>query len=152
MVFFRNRGSIAVEDVNLMKGNGTMYAAIVFLPLVGALLAGFFGKLIGDRGSSLSYLYFYGCFYVARCNMLLRCGSATKCSDYSTIYLDRVGNLKAEWALKIDTLTAIMILVVTSVSTMVHVYSIGYMHHDPHNPAFSRIYHFYVRNANVGDG
>ena len=46
VVFFRNRGSIAVEDVNLMKGNGTMYAAIVFLPLVGALLAGFLAKLL----------------------------------------------------------------------------------------------------------
>ena len=113
-----------------------MYAAIVFLPLVGALLAGFFGKIIGDRGAHL-----VTCIFMAA-SMLL----GTICfydvalqQNAQTIQLFtwiESGNLKAEWALKIDTLTAIMILVVTSVSTMVHVYSIGYMHHDPHNPRF----------------
>ena len=68
--------------------------------------------------------------------MLLRCGSATNAQTIQLFTWIESGNLKAEWALKIDTLTAIMILVVTSVSTMVHVYSIGYMHHDPHNPRF----------------
>ena len=71
-----------------MKGDGTMYAAIVFLPLVGALLAGFLAKLLAI-GAHL-VMYFHGRFYVARCNMLLRSSSATKCPDYSTIYLDRV--------------------------------------------------------------
>ena len=113
-----------------------MYAAIVFLPLVGALLAGFFGKIIGDRGAHLvtcilmvvSMLLAAVCFY----DVALQ-------QNVQTIKLFtwiESGNLKAEWALRIDTLTAIMILVVTSVSTMVHVYSIGYMHHDPHNPRF----------------
>ena len=113
-----------------------MYAAIVFLPLVGALLAGFFGKIIGDRGAHLVTCIFMAasmllgavCFY----DVALQ-------QNVQTIKLFtwiESGNLKAEWALKIDTLTAIMILVVTSVSTMVHIYSIGYMHHDPHNPRF----------------
>ena len=46
------------------------------------------------------------------------------------------GTLNASWSLKFDTLTAVMVLVVTVVSTMVHVYSIGYMHDDPHQPRF----------------
>ena len=113
-----------------------MYAAIVFLPLVGALLAGFFGKLIGDRGAHLVTCIFMAasmllgaiCFYDVALQQ-----NAQTIQLFTWI---ESGNLKAEWALKIDTLTAIMILVVTSVSTMVHVYSIGYMHHDPHNPRF----------------
>ena len=41
-----------------------------------------------------------------------------------------------DWQLRIDTLTAVMLVVVTTVSTLVHIYSIGYMHHDPHRPRF----------------
>ncbi|MDO9411730.1 MAG: NADH-quinone oxidoreductase subunit L [Pseudolabrys sp.] len=46
------------------------------------------------------------------------------------------GDLKIAWALRIDTMTAIMLVVVNSVSAVVHLYSIGYMHEDPHRPRF----------------
>src|SRR5512143_3927523 len=46
------------------------------------------------------------------------------------------GNLTVEWSLRIDTLTAVMLVVVTSVSAFVHLYSIGYMHEDPYRPRF----------------
>ncbi|WP_018185401.1 NADH-quinone oxidoreductase subunit L [Kaistia granuli] len=46
------------------------------------------------------------------------------------------GTLSFDWALRIDTLTAMMLVVVTSVSSLVHVYSIGYMSHDEHRPRF----------------
>ncbi len=46
------------------------------------------------------------------------------------------GGMQAEWALRIDTLTAVMLVVVNTVSCLVHIYSIGYMHHDPHRPRF----------------
>jgi NADH-quinone oxidoreductase subunit L len=46
------------------------------------------------------------------------------------------GDLKVEWALRIDTLTAVMLVVVTTVSAFVHLYSIGYMAEDPHRPRF----------------
>lgn len=46
------------------------------------------------------------------------------------------GNLTADWSLRVDTLTAVMLVVVTTVSALVHVYSIGYMGHDPHKPRF----------------
>ncbi len=47
-----------------------------------------------------------------------------------------VGNLQVDWAFRIDTLTVVMLVVVNTVSTLVHVYSIGYMHEDPHRPRF----------------
>ena len=46
------------------------------------------------------------------------------------------GDLSAAWALRIDTLTVVMLVVVNTVSALVHIYSIGYMHHDPHRPRF----------------
>src|ERR1700674_3216592 len=46
------------------------------------------------------------------------------------------GELKVTWALRIDTLSAVMLVVVTTVSALVHVYSIGYMAEDPHRPRF----------------
>ncbi len=46
------------------------------------------------------------------------------------------GALEVSWALKVDTLTAVMMIVVTGVSAMVHIYSVGYMHHDPSIPRF----------------
>jgi NADH-quinone oxidoreductase subunit L len=46
------------------------------------------------------------------------------------------GDLRVDWALRIDTLTAVMLVVVTTVSSLVHLYSIGYMHEDPHRPRF----------------
>ncbi|KAG1700561.1 NADH-quinone oxidoreductase subunit L [Nymphon striatum] len=46
------------------------------------------------------------------------------------------GDLNVNWALRIDTLTVVMLVVVNTVSSLVHMYSIGYMHHDPHRPRF----------------
>src|SRR3977135_3119607 len=46
------------------------------------------------------------------------------------------GDLKVDWALRIDTLTAVMLVVVTTISAFVHLYSIGYMAEDPHKPRF----------------
>ena len=52
------------------------------------------------------------------------------------LHLDHVGDLEVDWALRIDTLTAVMLVVVTTVSALVHLYSIGYMADDPHRPRF----------------
>jgi NADH-quinone oxidoreductase subunit L len=49
------------------------------------------------------------------------------------------GGLQIDWAFRVDTLTAVMLVVVTSVSALVHVYSLGYMHDDDTSRAFSRI-------------
>ena len=54
------------------------------------------------------------------------------------------GDLEINWAFRVDTLTAVMLIVVTTVSAMVHVYSIGYMHHDPDVPRFMAYLSFFT--------
>ena len=113
-----------------------MEAAIVFLPLIGALLAGLFGRWLGDKGSSLvtcglltlsavlSWYVFFDIIY----------GAGPRSIELFT-WID-VGDFEFSWALKMDQLTGVMLVVVTTVSSVVHWYSIGYMHHDPGIPRF----------------
>lgn len=114
-----------------------MYQAIVFLPLVGFLIAGLFGRSIGARGAELitsgllvisALLSWVSFFSVA----------LGESQSFTVPLLPFIssGTLQAEWALRIDTLTAVMLVVVNTVSALVHIYSIGYMHHDPHRPRF----------------
>ncbi|MEQ8357775.1 MAG: NADH-quinone oxidoreductase subunit L [Kiloniellaceae bacterium] len=109
---------------------------IVLLPLLGAFIAGFFGRFIGDRGAMwvssgallasavLSIVVFYD----------VALGQNARVTELFT-WIDS-GSFEVSWALKVDTLTAVMLVVVTVVSSMVHVYSIGYMAHDPYKPRF----------------
>ncbi len=113
-----------------------MYQAIVFLPLIGAIIAGFFGRFIGARGSEvittslllvamvLSWLAFY------------QVGIEGHDVRIELLRFINSGDLKTSWALRIDTLTAVMLVVVTTVSALVHLYSVGYMEEDPHRPRF----------------
>ncbi len=113
-----------------------MYTAIVLLPLLGALVAGFGGRWIGDRGAHIATC---GAMALSTAFGLVAFYDVAIGHNPQTVELFtwiRSGTMDAAWALKYDTLTAVMVLVVTVVSTMVHVYSIGYMGHDPHNPRF----------------
>ena len=60
--------------------------------------------------------------------------TTTRASPLFTFIIS--GDLKVDWALRIDTLTAVMLVVVTTVSALVHLYSIGYMEEDPYRPRF----------------
>ncbi len=114
-----------------------MYHAIVFLPLVGFLIAGLFGRAIGAKASEyvttgllivsavLSWIAFF----------MVALGDTQAFSLPVLRFIDS-GDMQADWALRIDTLTVVMLVVVNTVSALVHVYSIGYMHHDPHRPRF----------------
>ena len=113
-----------------------MYLLIVFLPLIGAICSGLFGRFLGSTGSqiittsglALSMLFsWYAFFEVAVCG--------------NFVYIDLFswidcGMLQASWGCIFDTLTALMLITVTTVSCMVHLYSAGYMEHDPHIPRF----------------
>jgi len=121
-----------------------MYSAILLLPLVGALTAGLFGRVIGHRGAEIvttalllltALLSWIAFFDVAIGGFsgkvhLLR-------------WIDS-GALEVDWMIRIDTLTAVMLVVVTSVSSLVHVYSIGYMSHDPHRARFFAYLSFFT--------
>jgi NADH-quinone oxidoreductase subunit L len=114
-----------------------MYHAIVFLPLLGFLIAGLFGRAIGAKASeyvttgllvvsaALSWVAFFTVGF----------GSGEPFT-VPVLRFIQSGGLDAAWALRIDTLTVVMLVVVNTVSALVHVYSIGYMHHDPHRPRF----------------
>tara|TARA_B100001540_G_scaffold156074_1_gene138186 strand:+ start:1574 stop:3487 length:1914 start_codon:yes stop_codon:yes gene_type:complete len=109
---------------------------ILFLPLIAAIISGFFSKLIGDRAceiitslfvsisAGLSIIIFYNVVF----------------NDYlsDTIITSWInsGTLNINWSIKIDALSAVMLVVVTLISSLVHIYSIGYMSHDPHKPRF----------------
>ena len=114
-----------------------MYQAIVFLPLVGFLIAGLFGRSIGAKASEvvtsgllviaalLSWIAFFQVGY-----------SEGEPFTVPVLNFIESGALSVDWALRIDTLTVVMLVVVNTVSSLVHIYSIGYMHHDPHRPRF----------------
>ena len=113
-----------------------MYQAIVFLPLIGFLIAGLFGRMLGARATEVitTAFLFISCAlaWVAFVTVGFE-GHDARVQVMRWIY---VGDLKIDWALRVDTMTAIMLVVVTSVSSLVHLYSIGYMHEDPSRQRF----------------
>jgi len=113
-----------------------MFVAAVFLPLLGAFIAGFFGRIIGDRPSQV-----VTCVCVGLAGLL----SIPVFYDVAIQGNDQVvhlatwissGTFEASWALRFDTLSAVMVMTVTIVSTLIHVYSVGYMSHDDSKPRF----------------
>ncbi len=113
-----------------------MYPAIVFLPLAGALLAGFFGRSLGDKMSgfltSLFLVIAAGLSWIA----FYHVGFLGEEARVPIMPFIGVGDLQTTWSLRIDTLTAVMLVVVTTVSALVHIYSIGYMSEDDRQPLF----------------
>src|SRR5438874_4920232 len=113
-----------------------MYTAIVFLPILGSVIAGLFGRVIGARGAEIVTT---GLLFVSAG---LSCYSLYDVAYLGHSYIEPVapwivsGNFVVDWALRIDSLTAVMLVVVTGVSSLVHLYSVGYMHDDPHRPRF----------------
>jgi NADH-quinone oxidoreductase subunit L len=114
-----------------------MYTAIVFLPLLGFLIAGLFGRFIGARPSELittSFLFISMVLsWIVFAQVLA--GSLTLSVPVLGSWITS-GALKVDWALHIDSLTVVMLVVVTTVSALVHLYSIGYMAEDKSRPRF----------------
>ncbi|HMB79983.1 MAG TPA: NADH-quinone oxidoreductase subunit L [Vicinamibacterales bacterium] len=121
-----------------------MSILVVFLPLAAAIIAGLFGRWLGDRGAQL----------VTTGALLI--SAALACFVFYDVAIHRhggvvdlftwidTGELQIRWALRLDTLSAVMLLVVTIVSSMVHVYSIGYMAHDHSIPRFMAYLSFFT--------
>ena len=110
---------------------------IVFLPLAAAIIAGLGGRIIGKTaskvvttgalmvGAALSWPIFFA--YL---------GGHTGEAVIPVLKFIHSGALNVDWALRVDALTAVMLVVVTSVSSLVHLYSWGYMEEDPSQPRF----------------
>src|SRR6202521_4733921 len=113
-----------------------VYQAIVFLPLIGCAIAGLFGRLIGARASEVVTSGFLVVAALLSWVAFIDVGFYGRDVRIPLYTWFSVADLKVEWALRVDPLVAVMLVVVTSVSALVHVYSIGYMHEDPHRPRF----------------
>src|SRR5580658_10211750 len=113
-----------------------MYQAIVFLPLLGSAIAGLFGPLIGPRPSELVTTVLLFASMVLSWIGFAQVGFSHQDAHVVISPFIVSGDLKVDWALRIDSLTAVMLVVVTTVSAFVHLYSIGYMAEDPYRPRF----------------
>ncbi|MBX9664049.1 NADH-quinone oxidoreductase subunit L [Novosphingobium sp.] len=110
---------------------------IVFLPLLAALVAGLGARLIGKVPAKVvtTGALFASCALSWPIFLSFLSGSA-EASVVPVLQWVRSGDLDFQWALRVDTLTAIMLVVITSVSALVHLYSWGYMDEDPDQPRF----------------
>ncbi len=122
-----------------------MSVAVVLLPLLGAAIAGVLAlieprdKAAKHRIDTTAQWVTCGALLLAMVLAILVFIDVAIRGNTGTIVLFTwitSGDLDIHWGLKLDTLTAVMMLVVTVVSAMVHVYSVGYMHHDPGIPRF----------------
>ena len=114
-----------------------LFAIAVFAPLLGSLIAGLFGRQIGDKASEAVTIL---CMVVAAC-----CGVAAfipfldGTAEPGVLDLGSwmdVDGFSVRWALRYDTLSAMMVGMVTFVATLIHIYSVGYMSHDHTVPRF----------------
>ncbi|MEL7153073.1 MAG: proton-conducting transporter membrane subunit, partial [Pseudomonadota bacterium] len=118
-----------------------MFSAILLLPLLGAVIAGFFHRQIGERMA-----------------MLIPTGILMFCAVLSWIAFFTLGepgsvelfrwivsgDLQAYWSIRVDRLTCVMLVVVTTVSSLVHMYSMGYMEEDEAKPRFFAYLSFFT--------
>ena len=117
---------------------------IVFLPLLGSLVVGFFGKKL-----NLMLSHIFSCTMIIIPFFLsLYFLNLTLSENYNLVvplfeWL-KSGDLVTEWSLRLDLLTSVMLVVVTSVSSLVHIYSIGYMSHDSHQTRFFAYLSFFT--------
>lgn len=118
-----------------------MYHIIVFAPLLGAIIAGLLGTRFGKQflNEKLSMSLTTGLLFLSAVLSwvaLFKVGFGHEEAQIDILRWMDVGDMKANWAFKIDTLTAVMLVVVNSVSALVHLYSWGYMEDDDYKPRF----------------
>ncbi len=107
-----------------------MIAFVVFLPLAGFLYCAFLGKLFGDRNSQLVTNILLFVSAILSWIIFFRYLGPTNTTTLQILNWMMSGTFSADWSLRVDALTATMLIVVTTVSACVHLYSIGYMNKD----------------------
>ena len=113
-----------------------MEHALVFLPLLGSIISGFFGRYIGDRNSEIVTSLFVTISAVLSLIIFYEVTINNYENNLVIITWMNSGLLDVNWSIKVDTLSSVMLVVVCLVSSIVHIYSIGYMSHDPHKTRF----------------
>ena len=109
---------------------------IVFLPLLGTFIAGFFGNKFDQRYSQFMTSLFVSISSILSIIVFLKVLNYGYSNNLLISSWINSGTLNVNWSIKVDALSSLMMVVVTLVSALVHIYSIGYMSHDPHKPRF----------------
>jgi NADH-quinone oxidoreductase subunit L len=113
-----------------------VYTSIVFLPILASAIAGLLGRFIGARASELVTT---GALFVSAALSIAAFYDVTMLGHSHLVQIlpwIRSGDLRVDWSIRVDALTGVMLVVVTGVSSLVHLYSIGYMADDPGRPRF----------------
>ena len=113
-----------------------MEITLLFLPLLASIISGFFGKYIGDRNSEIVTSLFVSISAILSLMLFYQVILNNYESNVVIATWINSGTLDVNWSIKVDALSSVMLVVVTLISTLVHIYSIGYMSHDPHKPRF----------------
>ncbi|WP_116089840.1 NADH-quinone oxidoreductase subunit L [Sphingomonas crusticola] len=114
-----------------------MIIALVFLPLLAAIVAGLGNRAIGNVPAKLvTTVALFGSCALAWPIFLGFLNGTDTAHVVKVLSFISSGDLQVDWSLRVDTLTAVMLVVVTTVSSLVHLYSWGYMAEDPSQPRF----------------
>ncbi len=112
-----------------------MEYAIIFLPLIGSLI-GYLGKSLTKFFSEIITSLFVTLSAILSILVFWQGFQNNSYGNYKIFEWVSSGDFVANWSINIDPLSSVMLVVVTFVSALVHIYSIGYMSHDPHKPRF----------------
>ncbi len=112
-----------------------MEYAIIFLPLLGSIL-GYLGRKLVKYFAEITTSLFVSLSAIFSIILFWKGLQTEEYGNYKIFEWISSGNFVANWSINIDPLSSVMLLVVTFVSALVHIYSIGYMSHDPHKPRF----------------
>ena len=109
---------------------------ILFLPLLAAFISGFLGKFVGHRSSEIITSLFTSVSAILSILIFYKVVDQNYENNIIISTWLNSGSLNVNWSIKIDALSSVMLVVVTLISALVHIYSIGYMSHDPHRSRF----------------
>ena len=112
-----------------------MEYAIIFLPLIGSII-GYLGKSITKLFSEIFTSLLVSISAILSIIVFWNGIQKSKYDNYQIVEWISSGDFVANWSINVDPLSSVMLVVVTFVSALVHIYSIGYMSHDPHKPRF----------------
>ena len=109
---------------------------IVMLPLLGSIISGFFSRTIGTKQCQLITSSFVSISGILSLYIFYQVIFNNYYSNKIIFNWITSGNFNVNWSINIDPLTSVMLVIVSLISSIIHFYSIGYMHNDPHKPRF----------------
>lgn len=121
-----------------------MYLLLVLLPLIGCIAAGLFGRLLGRHGAAILSTFCVGLTTLFSWIAFYEVGLCDSPVYFKLFSWIDSGMLTANWGFLFDSLTVVMLIVITTVSFLVHLYSISYMSEDPHLPRFMSYLSFFT--------